>query len=399
MDTGEPVKRTPIFLAVLAGLTTGCSGDVDDFIFERYFVRLDAESADVANIVSALSDEFAFDPLHVYDSVSEGFSVVLPNGIIDEVENTEFVDYIVPDEPQDLTPPDDTDSGIELGEDEVPYSLLRISAPYVGSADLTAVEVAVIDTGIDSGHPDLNVVGEFDAVAEGGGDAAPGEDPNGHGTHVAGTIGAIADGSGVVGVAPGVPLHAVRVLDGDGSGYTSDIVAGLEYVADNPEILVVNMSLGGPMSSGQDQMAEAIQALEDMGVTVCIAAGNEGQDTANVTPAGHDLGIVVSAYDASSGDRGFAGFSNYGDEVDIAAPGVDIDSTWPDGEYAAISGTSMATPAVAGAAAVAIAVGGPMDASEIRQLMVDTAEQDFTGQGGEHPEGLLDVGAMVDALE
>ncbi len=387
----------PLAASLLAGYQEGET--VDDFLFgERYFVKLNAQPAEVANLASALGTEFGFEPIHVYDSVSEGFSVLIPDALVDDVESIDYVDYIVEDEPQDLEPPDDIAPGIELGDDETPYSLLRIGAPYVGSADLSVVEVAVVDTGIEMSHPDLNVVAYFDAVAEGGGDSADGEDPNGHGTHVAGTIGAIADGEGVVGVAPGVPLHAVRVLDGDGAGYTSDIVAGLEYIADNPEIKVVNMSLGGAMSSGADPMADAIEALEDMGIVVCIAAGNEGQDTANVTPAGHDLGIVVSAYDASGGDRGFASFSNYGDEVDIAAPGVAIESTWPGGEYASLSGTSMATPAVAGAAAVAIAIGGDMDADELRSLMQDTAEDNFTGQGGEHPEGMVDVAAMVDEL-
>lgn len=395
----RPSRLIALALCTL-GLTACEDGDTleDVLLTERYFVKLDADPAQVANIASALGNEFGFEPVHIYDSVSEGFSVPLPPAVVDDLEKVEYVDYIVSDEPRDLTPPDDIDSGIELGEDEVPYSLLRIGAPYVGSADLSVVEVAVIDTGIEMDHPDLNVIAEYDAVAEGGGDRADGTDPNGHGTHVAGTIGARANGTGVVGVAPGVPLHAVRVLDGNGSGYTSDIVAGLEYVADNPEIRVVNMSLGGPMGSGTDEMADAIEALEALGVTVVIAAGNEGQDTENVTPAGHDLGIVVSAYDASGGDRGFASFSNYGDEVDIAAPGVAIESTWPGGEYASLSGTSMATPAVAGAVAVAIAVGGEQDPADLRALLRSTGEDDYTGQGGEHPEPLVDVEALVSEL-
>ena len=130
---------------------------------------------------------------------------------------------------------------------------------------------------------------------------------------------------GVAGVAPGVSLHAVRVLNGYGSGYYSDIVAGLEYVLENPEIKVVNMSLGGPKSSETEPLKEAIKRLEDAGVVVCTAAGNEAQNTKNVAPAAYNYGVIVSAYDvASSGssisDRGFAWFSNYGNEVDIAAP-------------------------------------------------------------------------------
>ena len=395
------LRPLSLLLPLSLGLLAGCEeGDtIDDVLFtQRYFVKLNADPAQVANIASALGDEFGFEPVHIYDSVSEGFSVPLPPALVDDLERAEFVDYIVDDEPQDIEPPSDVAPGIEVGDDEIPYSLSRIGAPYLGSADLTVIEVAVVDTGIDGDHPDLNVIAEFDAVAEGGGEAADGTDPNGHGTHVAGTIGARANGEGVVGVAPGVPLHAVRVMDANGSGYTSDIVAGLEYIADNPEIRVVNMSLGGPKGSGNDEMVAAIEALESMGVVVCIAAGNEGQDTANVTPAGYDVGIVVSAYDASGGDRGFASFSNYGGEVDIAAPGVKIESTWPGGDYARLSGTSMATPAVAGAAAVAMAIGGEMDVEEMRALLRDTGEDNYTGQGGEHPEPLMDVGAMIDEL-
>ena len=143
----------------------------------------------------------------------------------------------------------------------------------------------LLDTGIDSNHPDLNVVAEKDIVGETTGDYSNGKDPNGHGTYVAGTIGALADGEGVAGVALWFLYHAVRVLNGYGSGYYSDIVAGLEYVLENPEIKVVNMSLGGPKSSETEPLKKVIKRLEDAGVVVCIAAGNEAQNTKNVAPA------------------------------------------------------------------------------------------------------------------
>ena len=229
-----------------------------------------------------------------------------------------------------------------------------------------------------------------------GGGGLNGGDPQGHGTHVAGTIGAAADGSGVVGVAPGVPIHDVRVLGADGSGYVSDILAGLEYVLDHPEIRVVNMSLGGPAGSSlDDDLDEAIKRLEDTGVVVAIAAGNESQNTRNVVPAGLDRGIVVSAYDAESGDNGWAWFSNFGDAVDIAAPGVGIVSTWPGGDFATLDGTSMATPHVAGAAAVYLAINPGKGPAQVRNAMIDSAENGLTGQGGDHPEGMLDLTALV----
>ena len=135
-------------------------------------------------------------------------------------------------------------------------------------------------------------------------------------------------------------------------------------------------------------------------MVVCIAAGNESQDTANVAPAGYDLGIVVSAYDAptenSSGDSGFASFSNYGGEVDIAAPGVGILSTYPTSDYALLSGTSMATPHVAGAMALYLAANPSASATKARNDLISSGEDNYSGQGGDHPEPLLDLEALLD---
>jgi subtilisin family serine protease len=307
------------------------------------------------------------------------------------------VKYVKEDSKESRIPTDEPNPDLVLGEDEIPVGMARIGAPYTGSADLTAIHVAVVDTGVQASHSELNVVAEQDLVCVSSDDCADGTDPQGHGTHVAGTIGARADGEGVVGVAPGVPIHAVRVLGSDGSGYMTDIIAGLEYVYDTPEIRVVNMSLGGPAKSGMDdELEEAVLRLEEAGVFVAIAAGNETQNTDNVIPAAFDLGIVVSAYDTSDGDRGFARFSNFGEQVDIAAPGVDIFSTWPDGGYAALSGTSMATPHVAGAAAAYLARFPDTSPASLRGRMLETAEGDLTGANERHSEGLLDFEALND---
>ena len=244
------------------------------------------------------------------------------------------------------------------------------------------------------------MVGEIDIVADSGaGNAAPGYDPNGHGTHCAGTIGAKADGKGVVGMAPGVPLHAVRVLNDEGSGYWTDIVAGLEYVLDHPEIRVVSMSLGGPSWADEDDdpMRDAIDALEAADVLVVIAAGNETDDTQFYAPAGYNLGLTVSAYDAAGGtDNGFAYFSNYGTAVDIAAPGVDIMSTYPDGNYTELSGTSMAAPLVAGAAIAYRAEFPNKDIAAVKKAFSNAGENDYQGQKRDHTEPLIDFAAMMD---
>ncbi len=372
---------------------------------DTYFVKLNTDAATVASTTQSIASTLGFDVIHTYDAATEGFSAKLPDVLITAVEEFDAVDYVrkddgdhgVPDDEVPVEEPVD-DPSIILGDDEIPESLLRIGAPYTGGG-FDQIEVAVIDSGIDRNHPDLEVVGEIDLVAlSGSGVAAPGGDPNGHGTHCAGTIAAIADSDGVVGVAPGVALHSVRALNEDGSGFWTDIVAGLEYVLERPEIRVVNMSLGGPaFDDPDDPMRQAIQRLEQNGVVVVIAAGNEEQDTDNVTPANFDLGVVVSAYDAAGGrDNGFASFSNFGDQVDVAAPGVDVLSTFPGGRYVELSGTSMATPAVAGAVVAYLANNPDASVDEVRNQLVSTGEVGLPGQGGRHPEPLINVAALLE---
>ena len=282
-------------------LLGGCTPELEDlFGIDVYFVKLEEEPAKVAATAQVLAQDFGVDIIHTYDSVSEGFSAKLPALLVEDIEALDEVEYVAADEkvgrlPDDEKDPDVVDIVELLGGDEVPFSIQRVGGAYGGS--LAGIEVAVVDSGIDGDHPDLNVVASEDFVAQSGGTPAPNGDLNGHGTHCAGTIGAYADGEGVMGVAPGVALHGVRVLDENGSGYWTDIVAGLEYVLEHPEIRVVNMSLGGPAfpPGVEDPMEEAIQRLHDAGVVVVIAAGNETQDTANVVPAGYDIGLVVSA--------------------------------------------------------------------------------------------------------
>lgn len=212
------------------------------------------------------------------------------------------------------------------------------------------VKVAVIDTGIDGSHPELRgaVDGGYSAILKSE-NPADYQDDNGHGTHVAGTIAAAKDGKGVVGVAPSARLYAVKALDADGSGNLSDIVDGIIWAAKN-KMDVVNMSLGSAVDS--DAMKRAVGFARGSGVVIVAAAGNSGEAVG--FPGSYDDVIAVAASDFQ--DK-VAPFSSRGPQVDFIAPGVDILSSRTGGGFASYSGTSMASPHVAGMAAIAVAQG------------------------------------------
>ena len=234
---------------------------------------------------------------------------------------------------------------------EIPWGVERVRAP--AAWDYTQgekVRVAVVDTGIYTEHPDLKgkVDGGYDAFTKTELKANY-QDQNGHGTHVSGTIAAIKDGKGVVGVAPKARLYAVRVLDADGSGSISGIVDGLIWCANN-HIQVANMSLGSDKPS--PTLQRALRYAKAMGVVVVAAAGNSGGAVGY--PAAYPETIAVAASD--SNDK-IASFSSRGPEVKFIAPGVNIVSSAMDGGFANFNGTSMAAPHVTGLAALAVAQG------------------------------------------
>ncbi len=231
--------------------------------------------------------------------------------------------------------------------------------PGNGEGNVSDVTVAIIDTGVDLDHPDLNVILNETFVAG----APNGDDDNGHGTHVSGIVAAKDNSEGVVGVAPGANLVALKVLDHNGRGTTPDIIRAIAWVTAHSESIdVVNMSLGGGNSQA---MNDAIDKAVDSGVTFVVAAGNDHRDAITSSPANSPDVITVSAIADSDGkcgasgpattrgpDDSFATYSNYGRVVDIAAPGTNINSTSPNGQYRVLTGTSMAAPHVAGAAAL-----------------------------------------------
>lgn len=259
------------------------------------------------------------------------------------------------------------------------------------------VKVAIIDSGIDYSHPDLdaNYGGGYDFVNK---DTDPMDD-NGHGTHVAGTVAAEDNDIGVVGVAPAASLYALKVLDSGGSGYFSDIIKALEWCMDNG-IQVTNNSYGSPINPGKT-VKDAFDNSASAGVLHVAAAGNYGNSrgTGNNVgyPARFESVIAVAATDKSNKR---ASFSSTGNAVELAAPGVDINSTLLGGGYGEGSGTSMASPHVAGTAALVIAAG----ISDVRGQLQTTADDlGATGWDSKYGWGLVDAdeaaGAKIPPLD
>jgi subtilisin family serine protease len=233
---------------------------------------------------------------------------------------------------------------------QIPWGVQRVGAPAAWPrTEGQGAEVAVIDTGIDATHPDLSgqVLGGVNIVNPKTPDAWA--DDEGHGTHVAGTVAGSGQNGGIAGVAPRAKLWAVKVLDKDGNGNYSDVIAGIEW-AMNHGIKIANMSLGA--DEGSEPLHRAVQEALAKGLTIIAAAGNSGGAVGY--PGAYPETIAVGASDAS--DK-VAGFSAQGPEVSFIAPGVDIVSTKMGGGYVALSGTSMASPHVSGLAALAFAQG------------------------------------------
>ncbi|SIR08866.1 subtilisin [Haladaptatus litoreus] len=270
--------------------------------------------------------------------------------------------------------------------DSVPWGVDRVDAEQAHADGYTGsgAHIAILDTGIDSNHPDLDNVGYGKGFGY-----STWEDGNGHGTHCAGIAAAENDGQGIKGVAPDATLHAGKVLSDSGSGSFSDIAAGVEWTA-NQGFDVASMSLGG--SSGSYTLQDACNYANNSGVFVVAAAGNSGPCSYCVGyPAVYDSVMAVSSTNSSDG---LSSFSSTGPEIEIAAPGSNINSTYPGGGYNTLSGTSMACPHVAGAAGVLMAAG--YSNSGARSQLKSTAEN-IGLSSNESGSGLLDVAAAVDS--
>jgi subtilisin family serine protease len=380
---------------------------------DRYIVQLRARD-DAGVQTQRLARQYGLNVGFVYRYALNGFAAVIPAQRLAQVRNDPAVLFVEPDLVIHVS------QTVPTGVERIGATLNAVAA-IDGNDSRVNVDVAVIDTGIDA-HPDLNVFARTDCVDTSlfgmffGATcvAGQGTDGNGHGTHVSGTIGALDNGIGVVGVAPGVRLWSVRVMDENGSGYLTWLVAGMDYVAQHAsEIEVANMSLA--WTGNSPAARTAIQNAVNKGIVFVAAAGNEGQDiygpdgvfgtSDDVEPAAYPEVATVSALADSDGlaggigaatqygpDDTLASFSNFssratpgnpvvspGAGIDVAAPGVDILSTYPGGSYATGSGTSMATPHVTGAVALYIATNARANnatgVAAIRQAIIDAAQQ------------------------
>lgn len=280
----------------------------------------------------------------------------------------------------------------------VPWGIDRIGAPIVYAAGNAGngVPVAVLDTGIDTSHPDLaiNYVGGYDFVWN---DSVP-DDENGHGTHVSGTIAAADNGVGIVGVGPEIALYALKFLDSTGSGYTSDEIAAIEWAVDQG-IKVLNMSYGSYYRSRTEE--RALKRAYEQGMLLVAACGNDG-NAWKLYPATYKCVIAVAATD--QGDNR-AYFSNYYKQVELAAPGVDILSSMPTYwvylnwfgylmDYDYLSGTSMASPHVAGTAALVFCQNPTWTSAQVREQLTSTATDiGAPGKDSEFGYGLINAEA------
>ncbi len=317
-------------------------------------------AADTTARASTLAATYGADVKRTYRTALNGFSATMSAQEAGRLAADSSVAYVQADQRF-------TVNAVESwGLDRIDQVALPLDGSYTVPGAAAGVTAFVIDTGVNAAHATFGgrATGGFDAVDN---DGDP-DDGNGHGTHVAGTI-----GGAEYGVATGVTIVPVRVLDDNGSGTTEGVVAGIDWVAANHSgPSVANMSLGG---GADDALDAAVRGAIDSGVTFAVAAGNSADDAGDYSPARVTSAITVAATDDADGQ---AGFSCYGSVVDLYAPGVDITSSWIGGTGATntISGTSMATPHVTGAAALYLADNPTASPADVVAALVSSASAD-----------------------
>lgn len=344
---------------------------------------------------------------HVYSHAIKGFSAHLNDWQLAVLSADARVAYIEADLPMSVmgvpvpapgvrAKPDRGGGSTAPAVQELPWGIARVGADISstragdGGGSVAGVHAYIIDTGIDTSHADLHVVEHVNFAG------GPNQDCHGHGTHVAGTVGAIDNARDVVGAAPAIALVGVKVLGCGGTGSTSGVLKGVDWVTANAKLpAVANMSLGGGASAALD---EAVLNSAAAGIFYAVAAGNDGDDACQGSPAragaGIDNGVMTTA--ATGGADEEASFSNYGTCVDIWAPGVGVLSTKKGGGTTTYSGTSMASPHVAGGAALYLSHAGgdpslPSDAASVEAAVYQKAISAGTLSKDGRPIELLQV--------
>ena len=416
-------RRTRLSLAtvtlIVLGSITPASGTLAAEPATPMVVILERD-ADVDSAVARGKRDHAVRPSLVFRHAARGYAAELTRGQARAIERQPGVMAVVPD------------TVVELAAQSVPVGVRRVGATkspltHIDGADLAShrvnVDVAIIDTGIQSDHPDLRVSGGYDCTRPGTATErswpSRWRDDHGHGTHVAGIVGALDNGTGVVGVAPGARLWSVKVFDSTGYSRISWIACGIDWVTSKrtstgaPLIEVANMSLRDPGGDDgncgytiADIEHQAICRSTARGTTYVVAAGNDSNSAAKWRPGSYNEVITVSAiadFDGKPGGLGsapctsfgtrdsddtFANFSNYGTDVDITAPGVCVRSTIRGSGYGTISGTSMATPHVAGAAALYLLAHPGSTPADVRAAL--RAAATFDWRTSTDPDGVTD---------